>query len=111
MESSIRTTARSLLQSLHLTPDELASTSETVRKTDITTPDQLIVPTPFKVSELISALNVAVLALANEISVARLGRTQGTACCASLSTAGMTSHFTYTLVDRPCSFVCSPSQS
>lgn len=96
MEAEIRQTAVSLLENLGLKGDELEAASASVSQTKIAVPSEgPFIPTPFKVTNVISALNVAVLALCNSISKQRLGREQQCAVDAELATASMSSHFAY----------------
>lgn len=82
-----------------LPPSDIASARALVSATAIPSPAEPFVPSPFKVTELISGINTAVGALCNMISKERLGRTQEIVVDAVNATASLTTHYSYQIDD------------
>jgi crotonobetainyl-CoA:carnitine CoA-transferase CaiB-like acyl-CoA transferase len=95
MDTTAKEAATRLLVGLGLKGDDLAAATDAVTRTRIKAPSDVFVPSPFKVTELITAVNTTALALCDLISRQRIGRSQELEVDAEHATGTLTTHFSY----------------
>lgn len=103
MEHHAKETAKRLVSTLGLSSADLSTAqslidNNTVFRNASTEP---FVPSPFRVTELIAAVNASVLALSNLISKERIGEYQMGEIDCDWVTGSLTSHFSYSVDDLP----------
>ncbi|KAI9003495.1 CoA-transferase family III domain-containing protein [Hyaloraphidium curvatum] len=95
MEATAREVALRCLRFLDLSPSDYAIASDSVARTGLVPTEGLVVPSPFKVTELSSGILAAIGAVCNLISKERIAKEQEITVDMGHATATMSSHFTY----------------